>query len=109
MDLINWIKGWVAFLKPVKTIFGFYIILYLIPTSLLSYFALNCWKKLFLENGNINYGACIIFIALILSIIIWTIFYLIYFTHHRTKNPRLYGKGFVNGFIQPVTKTSKSK
>lgn len=56
-------------------------------------------KRLFDSSTNqINFEAAIILAICAFCIIIWTIFYLLYFTKQRTKNPQLYDKGFVSDF-----------
>ena len=86
-------------IKPVKSIFAFYVILYLLPTAFFLYIAFCVKGKLF--NGNtseINIVVAIILAICGIFVLGWTLFYLLFFTNQRTKNPHLYKKGFMSDY-----------
>jgi len=84
-------------IKPIKTIFSFYVALYIIPLSFIAMIGYDANKNLFFKDTNqINLHVAIILAICALSILIWTAFFLIYFTRQRTKNPHLYNKGFLS-------------
>lgn len=86
-------------IKPIKTIFGFYVALYLFPLAFFLLVGYETMKKLFIEKTHeVNVGAAIILVICAICIVSWTVFFLMYFTKERTKNPRLYNKGFLTDF-----------
>jgi len=84
-------------IKPIKTIFGFYVALYVIPLAFIVMVGYDAKKNLFIrETNQINLPVAIMLAICALSILLWTGFFLIYFTRQRTKNPHLYDKGFLS-------------
>jgi hypothetical protein len=47
-------------------------------------------------NGKLNASVAIIVGICCLIAFLWTVFFLIYFTNQRNKNPELYQKGFMS-------------
>lgn len=93
-------------IKPIKTIFSFYIVLYVLPSSFVALIGYKANKNLFMENAcQLNLPAAIILAICALFVFGWTMFFLIYFTRQRTKNPHLYNKGFVDNL--DIKDTSK--
>jgi hypothetical protein len=59
----------------------------------------NTYSRLFDDVTNkVNAGAAIIIGICGLFVLGWAIFFLLYFTKQRTKNPQLYRKGFLSDF-----------
>lgn len=86
------------FIKPIKTIFGFYIVIYLLPLGFIISIGIEAKKHLFIDGSHLNIPAAIIIGICIVCAILWSIFYLLYFTSQRTKNPKLYNRGFLSEF-----------
>lgn len=86
-------------IKSIKTLFSLYVIIYLVPTFTVVYLLDYLKDKLFTSVAHdINCPIYYLFISLIIKLFLWSIFYLIYFTSQRTKNPHLYEKGFLKDF-----------
>jgi len=85
-------------ISPVRSLFGLYILMYLLPIILPFYIAVTSLSKLILSDGSINSQLLTIVSVCSVTVLLWTIFFLIYFTKIRTKNPNLYGKTFVSEF-----------
>lgn len=89
----------VSTIKPIKTIFAFYVVLYLFPLAFFFLIGYEIKEKLFIDNTDeVNVAAAIILAICSICIVSWTAFFLIYFTKERTKNPNLYNKGFLSDY-----------
>lgn len=97
-----WENFWstvVSTIKPIKTIFAFYVVLYLFPLAFFLLVGYEANKKLFIDKTDEVNGAVAMILAICgIVIVSWTTFFLIYFTKERTKNPHLYNKGFLSNF-----------
>lgn len=82
-------------ISPIKNIFGLYLLMYIFPLSIPVLTAMSIYEKMF-ENGELNVSVAIIVGICVLLAFFWTIFFLIYFTNQRNKNPELYQKGFMS-------------
>ena len=99
MDLSEFWSTIIGTVRPVKNIFGLYVLIYVLPLSIPVLIALEAHPRLFDELTNkVNTGAAIVIGSCCLFVVAWSIFFLIYFTKQRTKNPQLYRKGFVTDF-----------
>lgn len=103
---MDWLRSITDSLKPIKSLFGFYMLMFLIPLIIPFYFARRALIYIFVNN-DFNLPIMVGLVTCVVIIILWTLFFLFYFTKERTRNPRLYGKGFVAGFSrQGETATS---
>jgi hypothetical protein len=86
--------------KP-RSIFGFYILMYLIPIFIPFYIVNRLCDKLII-NDHLNSDVVLMLGFCSLAILFWTIFFVVYFTKIRTNNPRLYGKVFLADAASPT-------
>ena len=99
MDAIEIFQKIFHIVKPVKSIFAFYILMYVVPVISLLSIILNVKDEIVIpDTSEINIAVLLLVVFLLLLILAWTTFFLIYFTRERTRNPRLYNKGFISGF-----------
>jgi len=99
MTFENFWSSIVSTIKPIKTIFAFYVLLYLFPLAFFLLIGYETSEKLFIDNTDeVNVEAAIILAICGICIVSWTAFFLIYFTKERTKNPHLYKKGFISDY-----------
>ncbi len=92
-NFINFIS---SLFKPIKSVFGLYLLMYLIPLSLPLYIAVELQDALVSKEGDVIFAVAGILGLCYLAALGWTIFFLIYFTRQRTSNPELYEKGFLS-------------
>ena len=86
-------------IKPVRSIFGFYVLIFLFPLSIPLAVVANTYSRLFNDATNqVNVGAAVIIGICGALVFGWAIFFLLYFTMQRTRNPHLYRKGFLTDF-----------
>jgi len=83
-------------IKPIKTIFGFYVALYLFPLGFFLIIVYEAKDHLFVNDNQINTAVAALLGICAMCVVIWSVFFLIYFTRQRTKNPHLYNKGFLS-------------
>jgi len=95
-ELWSWVVNTV---KPVRSIFGFYVLIFVFPLSIPVFIAYEAHSRLFDDmTSKVNSGAAMVIASCIVVVIGWTTFFLIYFTKQRTKNPHLYRQGFLRDF-----------
>lgn len=86
-------------IKPIKTIFGFYVALYFFPLAFFMMIGYEAKNRLFTaSNAHMNIPVAILLAICAICVVLWSAFFLIYFTKQRTKNPHLYNKGFLSEF-----------
>ena len=96
---MDYITEIIKSIKPIKTIFSFYVVLYFFPAALFSSIGYQALQNLFIaETQKVNFDAACILAITIILILAWTLFFILYFTNQRTKNPHLYQKGFMKDF-----------
>ena len=95
MEMDKFINSFSSLFKPVRSVFSFYLLMYLIPLVIPLYIAFTLKDVLILE-GKLNTSIAILLSICCFTAVGWTIFYLIFFTKQRTSNPELYEKGFLS-------------
>lgn len=99
MDIIEILQNVIRIIKPIRSMFAFYILMYIMPVVVFLAIILVVKDEIVIpDSSEINIAILLLVITLSLLILAWTTFFLIYFTRERTRNPRLYNKGFVSGF-----------
>ena len=95
-ELLSAIVGTV---NPIKSIFGLYVLMFMLPLVIPLIIAYEAHSRLFDGVTNkVNAGAGIALCVCCLFVLGWAIFFLIYFTKQRTKNPQLYRQGFLTDY-----------
>jgi hypothetical protein len=83
------------FVASIRSLFALYVLIYSVPQLTPFYLFYMMSKRLFIHTGAINYPAFIIAVICGAVIIAWNLFFLLFFTKERTKNPHLYGRNFM--------------
>lgn len=96
MDVEKFFSIFSSILKPIKSVFGLYLLMYSLPILIPLYVAFSTRSALIPKSGEMNIPAVLILGSCAIVVIVWTIFFLLYFTKQRTKNPELYEKGFLS-------------
>ncbi|MHC4132882.1 MAG: hypothetical protein ACYSSP_09230 [Planctomycetota bacterium] len=108
MTIIEDIFGYIGnLINLIKSLLSFYILMYLIPIVFLAIPISETCPYLLINNKDLNVPVLCVIVACVILIILWTLFFFIYLTPHRTKYPRLYGRGFVAG-IEESPNTSNA-
>ncbi|MEJ1298505.1 MAG: hypothetical protein RPU63_13640 [Candidatus Sedimenticola sp. (ex Thyasira tokunagai)] len=89
------LERFLQLISPVKTVFSLYLLMYVLPVSVPVIVALQFYEAM-VVGSQLNIAASIIVLTCGAVAFIWTIFFLIYFTNQRNKNPELYQKGFMS-------------
>jgi hypothetical protein len=94
-------SGVVNTVKPVRSILGFYVLMFVFPLSIPLFIAYETHSRLFDDaTDKVNSGVALVIGICALMVIGWAIFFLVYFTKQRTKNPKLYQPGFLEEIPQ---------
>lgn len=98
MDMDKFFSAFSVILKPIKSVFGLYLLMYSLPILIPLYIAFSIRNVLISQSGEMSIPVSMVLVGCAIVVITWTIFFLIYFTKQRTKNPELYEKGFLSEF-----------
>ena len=98
MAFVDFLSTIVNSIKPIKTIFSFYVALYLFPICFFLIIGYEAKEHLFVNDTEINIAVATLLGICATCVVIWSVFFLIYFTRQRTKNPQLYNRGFLSEF-----------
>jgi len=105
----TFLKGLGDFANSFRSLFAFYILMYSTPLIIPFSLAVAVKDNIFIDKKDINFGVLIIILCCGFVITLWSLFFLLYLTKERTKNPHLYGKGFVKGFDEATETIDSSK
>ena len=70
--------------------------MYSLPILIPLYIAFSIRNALISQSGEMSIPVSLVLGGCAIVVIVWTLFFLIYFTKQRTKNPELYEKGFLS-------------
>lgn len=107
MNFSKFLNNLTGLTRPIKSLFGLYMLMYLLPLGIPFYIVSMVWKGLIKDDSSVNCGIAITIILCALVVLLWTIYFVFYFTKIRERNPHLYGKGFISG-ITESTETANS-
>jgi len=96
MSIEEFLNMFLSLLKPIKSVFGLYLLMYALPILIPLYIAFSIKDVLILKNGEISLPVALMLGGCVIVILLWTGFFLLYFTKQRTNNPELYEKGFLS-------------
>lgn len=103
------LKGIGDFANSFRSLFAFYILMYLAPLIIPFGLVTTVWGNIFIDKKEVNFVILKIISSCSAIVIAWTLFFLIYLTRERTKNPKLYGKGFIEGFDEATETIDSSE
>jgi hypothetical protein len=89
MNLEKFFDTFLSILKPIKSVFGLYLLMYALPILIPLYMAFSIKDALVSNNGEMSLPVALVQGACAIAVFLWTIFFLLFFTKQRTNNPEL--------------------
>jgi len=88
-------QNFIKIFNPIKSVFSLYILMYILPMFIPILIVSSIYESLIVKN-ILNIPVVVLMFVCGIIAVVWTIYFLTYFTKQRNSNPELYEKGFMS-------------